>query len=289
MHRLSAYMFAAPALLGLILFVFIPFLSSIAFSLTNLRLGSPMPLEYVGFEQFVRVLGDAAFLRALFNNIIFALVVVPVQTTLALIIALFLNQKFKMLLVYRTIFFMPVVFPLSLVSVVWVLIFAPGDGGILNALLTTISFGAWSPVDFLHHEGWALPAIVITSIWQGMGFQMIVLLAGLQAIPQRYYEAAQVDGANQWQQFWHVTLPQLKYTLSFVVLLTTILAFRLFDQIQIMTQGGPNNATTTVMFESVRAAFSQLQVAKASAMTVILFVIVFLLTMLQRYIMKISK
>ena len=118
---------------------------------------------------------------------------------------------------------------------------------------------------------------------------MIILLAGLQAIPQRYYEASQVDGANQWQQFWHVTLPQLKYTLTFVVLLTTILTFRLFDQIQIMTQGGPNNATTTVMFESVRAAFSQLQVAKASAMTVILFVIIFLLTMLQRYIMKMSK
>ncbi len=127
---------------------------------------------------------------------------------------------------------------------------------------------------------------MLTSIWQGVGFQMIVFLAALQAIPRQLYEAASIDGAKTWQQFWHITLPQLRYTVAYVVILTTILAFRLFDQVQIMTQGGPNNASTTIMYEVVKSAFAQQQVAKAAAMTVVLFVVVLSLTVLQQ---KISK
>jgi multiple sugar transport system permease protein len=181
---------------------------------------------------------------------------------------------------------MPVVFPLSLVAIVWVLIFAPGPNGMMNALLEMLSFGFWQPRDFLHDQLLALPAIMITSIWQGVGFQMVIILAGLQAIPAELYEAAAIDGASRWQQFWRVTLPQLRNTLIFVVLVTTILAFRLFDQVQIMTQGGPLNATTTAMFEAVQAAFGRQQVAKGAAMTVVLFVIVLLITLLQRRIVK---
>jgi multiple sugar transport system permease protein len=181
---------------------------------------------------------------------------------------------------------MPVVFPLSLVAVVWVLLFAPGPQGTLNSVLDLISLGAWQPRDFLHDTRWALPAITLTSIWQGVGFQMVILLAALQSIPLELYEAARVDGANQRQQFLFVTLPQLRNALIFVVLVTTILAFRLFDQVQIMTQGGPQHATTTVMYESVNAAFASQQVAKGAAMTVVFFSIVLLLTLLQRYVFK---
>lgn len=281
-----AWLFAAPALTGLLLFVALPFVLAIALAFTNLRLGSPLPLEYVGLEQFRRIFHDEAFLHALLNNTTFAIVVVPLQTALALLLALLLNRRLAGMAWFRTLFFMPVVFPLSLVAVVWVLIFAPGPGGMMNAVLETLSFGAWVPKDFLHDQQLALPAIMLTSMWQGMGFQMVIILAGLQSIPRELYEAAKIDGASQWNQFLHVTLPQLRNTLIFVVLVTTILSFRLFDQVQIMTHGGPHYATTTAMYEAVQSAFARQQVARGAAITVVLFVIVLLITVLQRRLLR---
>jgi len=283
---LVAWCFSLPALIGLACFVLIPFGLAIILSFTNLRLGSPLPLEFFGISQYQRIFTDSAFLHALRNNTVFALVVVPVQTSLALLLALCINVPMRGMVFFRTLFFMPVVFPLSLVAVVWILIFAPGPQGTLNSLLDWLSFGAWQPRDFLHHPAWALPAITITSIWQGVGFQMVILLAALQAIPIELYEAAKVDGADRRQQFFHITLPQLRNALIFVILVTTILAFRLFDQVQIMTRGGPNHATTTVMYEAVNAAFGSQQVARAAAMTVVFFTIVLMFTLLQRSVAK---
>ncbi|ODB86654.1 ABC transporter permease [Candidatus Thiodiazotropha endoloripes] len=277
---------SAPALVGLLLFVVVPFLFAVALSFTNLRLGSPLPLEWMGFEQYRRIFSDPSFVRALLNNLVFVVVVVPLQTVLALVLALLLNRRLYGITWFRTLFFMPVVFPLSLVAVVWVLIFAPGPNGMMNAFLDLVSLGNWTPRDFLHDPYFALPAIMLTSIWQGTGFQMVILLAGLQAIPAELYEAAAIDGAGRRQQFWHITLPQLRNTLIFVVLVTTILASRLFDQVQIMTQGGPNDASTTVMFETVEAAFARQQVARGAAMTVILFLVVLLITRLQRRVAR---
>jgi multiple sugar transport system permease protein len=275
-----------PALLGLILFVAVPFLLAIALGFSNLRLGSPLPLEWLGLEQYRRIFADPSFTRALLNNLLFALLVVPIQTLLALCLALLLNQRLYGIGWLRTLFFMPVVFPLSLVAVVWVLIYAPGPNGMMNGFLELVTFGLWTPHDFLHDPNWALPAIMLTSIWQGTGFQMVILLAGLQGIPAELYEAASIDGAGRWQKFWHVTLPQLRNTLIFVVLVTTILAFRLFDQVQIMTKGGPHDATTTVMFEAVQAAFARQQVARGAAMTVLLFLVVLVISLLQRRIAR---
>lgn len=278
--------FSIPALLGLLCFVLLPFVLAVILSFTNLRLGSPLPTEFMGFAQYQRILSDSAFLHALKNNTLFALIVVPLQTTLALLLALLINRPLRGMVVFRTLFFMPVVFPLSLVAVVWVLLFAPGPSGTLNSIMELISFGTWQPRDFLHNGQWALPAITLTSVWQGVGFQMVILLAALQTIPHELYEAARVDGANPRQQLWFVTLPQLRNALIFVVLVTTILAFRLFDQVQIMTQGGPQYATTTVMYEAINAAFASQQVAKGAAMTVVFFTIVLLLTLLQRQVLK---
>lgn len=279
-------LFAVPALAGLLIFVAIPFLLAIGLSFTNLRLGSPLPLEFVGLIQFLRLFDDPAFTRALLNNLLFTVVVVPIQTILALGLALLLNQPLKGRAVFRTLFFMPVVFPLSLVSVVWILIYAPGPDGMLNSFLQLITLGLWQARDFLHDPWLALPAIMLTSIWQGTGFQMVILLAGLQNIPEELYEAARIDAAGWWQRFWHITLPQLRNTLIFVMLVTTILAFRLFEQVQIMTHGGPRHATTTVMYEAVQAAFSRQQVAKGAAITVIFFLVVLLVTIVQRRVAR---
>lgn len=276
----------APAMLGLLFFTALPFLIAVWFSFTKYKLDSPLPLQFVGFEQFTRIFHDHGFRRALFNNTIFALIIVPLQTSAALGLAMLINRPLKGMNIFKTLFFLPVIFPMALVAVVWELIFAPGSSGLLNAFLGWISFGYWQPINFLHHPDFALPSIMMLSLWQGVGFQMVIILAGLQAIPQNLYEAASLDGANRWQQFIHVTLPQLRNTIIFVALVTTILAFRLFDQIWILTQGGPNRATTTVIFETVRAVFKRQDVARGAAMSVVFFLIVLVITLLQRYLVK---
>ncbi|WP_316367815.1 carbohydrate ABC transporter permease [Candidatus Thiodiazotropha sp. CDECU1] len=278
----TAVIMAIPALAGLLLFILLPFATALVLAFTDLRLGSPLPVNFVGFDQFLHLFDNPGFLRALLNNLLFALIVVPVQTALALALALLLNQGLPGTVAFRTLFFMPVVFPMSLVAVIWSLIYAPGSNGMMNTFLTQASFGLWEARDFLRDPIFALPGIMLLSIWQGVGFQMVILLAGLQNIPQTLYEAATLDGAGRRQQLLHITLPQLRNPLIFVMLITTILAFRLFDQVQIMTRGGPDNATTTVMYEAVQAAFARQQVALASAMTVVFFLLVLAVTWLQR-------
>jgi multiple sugar transport system permease protein len=281
-----AWLFMIPALIGLTVFIFIPFILAIVLSFTNVRLGSPLPVEWVGLREYHRLLGDATFLRALFNNLQFALFVVPIQTLLALGLALWLNRPLRGRVLLRTLFFMPVVFPLSLIAVVWILIYSPDSNGLMNHALRFVALGHWQPHDFLHDPLWALPAIMLTSVWQGVGLQMVVLLAALQAIPAELYEAATIDGARAWQRFRHVTLPQLRNALVFVVVVTTILAFRVFDQVRIMTQGGPENHSATVVFAAVRAAFDRSQVARGMAMSVVFFIIVLAITLVQRKLLK---
>jgi multiple sugar transport system permease protein len=285
-EKTIAWLFMAPALLGLALFILAPFILAIALSFTNVRLGSPLPVEWTGWREYVRLLDDAAFLRALFNNLLFALVVVPVQTLLALGLALWLNRPLRGRLVFRTLFFMPVVFPLSLIAVVWILIYSPDANGLMNHVLRVISLGHWQAKDFLHDPLWALPAIMLTSIWQGVGLQMVVLLAALQAIPAELYEAATIDGARAWQRFRHVSLPQLRNALVFVVIVTTILSFRVFDQVRIMTQGGPEDHSATVVFAAVRAAFDRAQVSRGMAMSVMFFLIVLAITLVLRKLLR---
>lgn len=280
--RLAGPLMSLPGLVGLFIFIFLPFVLAIGLSFTDLRLGSPLETEVVGVTQYKRVAADTSFQRALLNNAVFALVVVPVQTIFALILALLLNREIKGRAIFRTFFFMPVVFPMALISVVWELIYAPGPEGMLNSALGWLI----EPKDWLRNPYLALPSIMVLSIWQGVGFQMVVLLAGLQAIPKVLYEAASIDQAKKWSQFWHVTLPQLRNPLIFTCLVTTILAFRVFAQVEILTNGGPNDATTTVIFEAYQTIFNRFQVAKAFAMIVIFFIIVFLITWIQRFFIR---
>ncbi|HKJ87545.1 MAG TPA: sugar ABC transporter permease, partial [Gammaproteobacteria bacterium] len=211
---------------------------------------------------------------------------VPLQTGLALGLALLLDRPLRGMVVFRTLFFLPVVFPMSLVAVVWTLIYAPGPDGLMNAALGTLTLGAWTPVDFLNDPRWALPALMLLSVWQGVGFQMVILLAALQGVPASLHEAARMDGAGPVRRFRHVTLPQLRNPLIFVGLVTAILAFRLFDQVQIMTRGGPLDATTTVMYQAFTAVFERQQVAEGAAMTVVFFLLVLAVTVVQRYLVR---
>ena len=279
------WVLAGPAAVGLVCFVLLPFAAALLLSFTDLRLGAPTAPHLVGWEQYRRVLADPLFWRAAANNLLFAVVVVPVQTVLALALALALHPRLPGRGVARGLFFLPVLLPMALVAVVWTLLLAPGEGGAVNALLAALSFGGWTPRDFLHDPAWALPAIIVLSVWQGVGFQMVVLLAGLEGIPGELYEAARVDGAGPLQRLRHVTLPGLSAPLAFTVVATTLLALRLFDQVRIMTRGGPDGATTTVVYEAVVATFDRQEVGRGAAMTVLFCLAAALLALVQHHLL----
>jgi len=280
----------APAAVGLLVFVVVPFVLAGWLSLHNVRLDSPNPPNWFAFEQYRRVLLDpdfrGEFYRALVNNLTFTAVVVPLQTSLALGLALLLNRALRGMALFRTFFFIPVVFPMALVAVVWKVIYSRSDLGMLNAILDAITFGRFGAHDWLGDPRTALLAIIIMSVWQGAGLQMVIILAGLQSVDPNLYEAASLDRAGPWRQFVHVTLPGLRNTLVFVVMTTTILAFRLFDQVYIMTQGGPQQSTTTVMYQAVTTAFDANNVGRASAITVLFFLVVLVATLVQRRLLR---
>jgi multiple sugar transport system permease protein len=269
----TAWAFASPALLLLMVFLVIPFFMAICFSFTNQRLvAGPLPTNFVGLRNYMRLLGDDTLRRSLLNNSSFGMVVVPVQTALALFLAILVNQKLRGVHLFRTIYFSPVVMPTVVVAVIWSFLYNPGQG-LANAFIKMISFGHLGPYNWLNDERLALPAIMVLAIWQGVGFQMIIYLVGLQAIPESLYEAARVDGAGRWSQFWYITLPQLGNTTLFVVISTTILAFKLYTQIEVMTRGGPENATVTVVWYMVNQSIRHLRVGYASAIAVVFFLI----------------
>jgi multiple sugar transport system permease protein len=270
----TAWAFAAPAVILLLIFLIIPFFVAIYFSLTNERLVSgPLPTNFVGLRNFIQMLGDDSLHRALLNNSLFGMIVVPVQTSLALFLAILINQRIRGITVFRTIYFSPVVTPMVAVAVVWSFLYNPGQG-VINEFIKAISFGHLGPYDWLSNTELALPAIMLLSIWQGVGFQMVVYLVGLQGIPESLYEAARVDGAGRWPQFWHVTFPQLRNTTIFVLIATTILSFKLYTQVEVMTQGGPENATATVVWYMVHQSIHNVRVGYASAVAVVFFLIV---------------
>ncbi len=287
--QLAGMLMSLPGALMLVLFVVIPFFTAFVLSFYNIHLSNGHSF-FMGFEQYRRILFDPntspIFWQSLGNNFVFALMVVPVQTGLAIALALLLNQKRKGIAFFRTFFFMPVVFPMSLVAVIWSLFYSRDLRGMINSLLNGISAGNIGPIDWLGTPGLALVSIAIMSVWAGVGFQMVIVLAGLQEIPLELYEAASIDKASKWQQFRNVTLPGLRNTLVFVVIITSIFSLRLFDQVYILTSGGPLGSTSTVMYQSVTSAWTDDNVGKGSAMTVVFVLIIIVLTLIQRRVLR---
>jgi multiple sugar transport system permease protein len=280
-----AWLFAAPGVVLLLLFVVVPFALAIWFSLTNQRLLSPLPTRFVGLDNYIDQLSDSLFWRSLWNNFRFAVFVVPVQTAFALALAVLVNQNVRGRVVFRTIFFTPVTVVMAAAATIWVLLF--NQSGLANGLLELITFGAFSP-DWLNSTTWAMVAIIVVSIWQGVGFQMVILLAALQDVPVERYEAAQIDGAGNWQQFRHVTVPGIRNQLVFVLTVTTILAMRLFDQPTLMPRspGGPLDSTRTAMVHMVEIGFDRQSIGRGSAVAVIFFLIVLVMTLAQRRLLQ---
>lgn len=272
--------FIAPALILLFVFLFIPFFMTVGYSFTNYNILKPGKMEFVGIKNFIRLTQDTVFLKSIVNTFVFVLMVVPLQVCLALLLALMVNRKMKGMAVFRLAFFAPTVLSLVVVSILWTYIYNPNNG-LLNSLLGSVGLG---PYKFLNDPKTAMLCIVILSAWQGCGFQMMIFLSGLQDIPQYLYEAAAVDGATKWHQFWHITLPGLKNITVFISLSIVVSAFQLIIQPMMMTAGGPQNSTMTIVYEIYQTGFKYNKMGYGSAMALVFTVMVLILTLIQNKI-----
>lgn len=281
---LTGALMVSPAVLLLIVFFFVPVGLCFALAFTNARLISPEPAKVIGFENFSRLFSDPLFWKALRNTLYFAVVVVPLQAGFALLLALLVNAKIRGVNIFRTLYFVPVVTSIVVVSILWRFMYQPD--GLVNNLLQTLSFNVVQGTDWLNNPTAAMPAIMFMSIWQAVGFHMVIWLSGLQTIPGELYEAAELDGADKWQQFRYITWPGLKATRTFILVTITIAALSLFSQINIMTQGGPLDRTATVVFQAVRVGYGQQETAYASTISLVFFVLVLAVSLVQRYLTR---
>lgn len=271
----AAAMFLAPSVVGFLIFTAFPVLAAIALAFYDydLLLGR----EFNGLENFRDLLHDDVFRAAFLNTVYFTLGSVPLSVALGLGAALLVNQALRGITIFRTIYLLPYVTVTVAVALVWRWIYLP-DVGLFNTVLGW--FGINGP-NWLTSRTWALPALIIMSVWKSFGYNMVIFLAGLQAIPQHLYDAAKVDGATAWRRFLHVTLPMLSPTTLFVVVISVIGSFQVFDQALVMTNGGPGTSTTTLVLYIYKAGFQSYKMGYASAIALVLFVIVAAFTALQ--------
>ena len=273
---LEPYLYISPALVLLGVFTFAPFLFAFYLAFTDWNLITP-DFNIVWFDNFSRLISDDRFGRAVRNTLYFTLVSVPLQMALALGVALLLNAAIRLRSLFRSIYFLPVIVPVTVVAIIWLFIFAPSFG-ILNFLLTEIGLPA---PGWFSDPNWAMPAIIILAVWTNFGFHVVIFLAGLQSIPTDLINAAYVDGANRWQAFWRVTFPLLAPTTFFVLVISIIGAFQVYQTVVLTTEGRPASATTVIVFELYRNAFEFFNMGYAASIAIVLFAIIFTLTILQ--------
>lgn len=278
----AAPWFLLPALLLLGVFVVWPLARAAVWSFSNADLLNPSRSQGVGWGNYSSLLADARFRQAFGNTARFALFVVPVQVTLAFLLALWVNRPDPVWRWLRSVFFVPTVIAMPVLAVLWTKLYQPAQGaemGLVNAALGTVGL---TPRAWLHDPNWALPALAFMSIWQGVGLQMMVFLAGLQGVPAELLEAARIDGAGAFQRVVHVILPALRNTVVFMLTVTTILAFRLFVQPYLMTHGGPANRTRALIQSIYETTFLDQELGRACAAAFLFLGWVALLTFLQR-------
>ncbi len=284
-----AIWFLLPALGMLAVFVAWPLIRAAWWSLTDADLLATQDAHWVGAENYSDLLRDPRFRHAFLNTALFAILIVPLQTMLALVLALWVNRPEPAWRWLRTVFFLPVVVSLPVLAVVWTLLYQPeqaGETGLINRLTSVLGFEdrAW-----LRDPSLALPSLAAMSVWQGAGLQMMVFLAGLQGVSREQIEAAQLDGATAWQRLVYVVIPSLRNTIVFVVTVTTILAFRLFVQPYLMTRGGPDDRTLSLVQYIYETTFLNLELGRACAAALLFLTWVGFLTWLQRTIFKEEK
>lgn len=268
--------FFGPALVLLSIFLFLPMILTLVFSFTDFFALNPSLMHFTGLSNYFEVFQDEDFMIAFFNTVKFVLIIVPFQCLGALGLAMLINKVTYCKKYFKVAFFIPVVMSLAVVSNLWIQIYSPE--GIMNAILGI--FGM-EPQPFIHSASQALPSIAFMSVWQGMGYQMIIFLGALQGINPALYEAADLDHASAWQKFRDITLPEIKPICVFVFITVTIGAFRMLVQPMVMTGGGPSHSTYTVVYDIYETGTVNWEIGLASTMAIIFAFFVMILTVIQ--------
>ena len=274
-ESLAGLLFIVPNFLGFLAFSLFPITFAVYITFTRWNLAKP-PV-FIGFENFVTLWNDPLFWKTMGNTIYYTFVAVPTGVFAAFWLAILMNRKMKGVLFFRTVYFLPQITLTVAAAVVWGWLYNP-ELGLFNFLLDMV--GIEGP-RWLGSTTWAMPAIIIMGNWQGIGFAMLILLAGLQGIPNEFYEASEIDGANEWQKLRHVTVPMLTPTIFFVVVTSLIGAFQGFDQFYVMTNGGPAKSTTTLVLYIFQNGFSFFKMGYGSALAFMLFVSILIITLVQ--------
>jgi len=276
LEELTAWGFVLPAFILFIVFVFYPMIQAFVISFQDYTLVGDTK-RFVGMDNYKSLFTDTRFLASLRHSFFFAAIVIPVQTGISLGLALLVQKQARFTGLYRTIYFIPVVISTSVAAIVFKLIYNK-EFGILNNVLKSLHL----PVtNFLSNPDTAMYGVIVLGIWKAAGFFMIIFLAGLNNIPHDLYEASRVDGASRLQQFVRITLPLLRRTMAFVVIMTTIDAIKLSGLVFVLTNGGPNGSTETVVYYIYKMAFQQMEMGYASAAAFILFAIVLVISLIQ--------
>ncbi|HPC06379.1 MAG TPA: sugar ABC transporter permease [Anaerolineaceae bacterium] len=275
----EAYLYLLPSLIIFAVFTFFPALFSMVVS--TFRWNLPGKAMFIGLENYIYLFTDAIeapiFWKSLGNTFYFA-VGVPINLIISLVLALLLNRKIRGVGIFRTAFFLPTITSTAAISVVWLWLFHPAQYGLFNSILISLGIPIQS---WLRDPLLAMPCLIAMGIWSGMGYNIIIFLAGLQSIPSTYYEAAKIDGANTFSLFRFITWPLLGPTMFYVLTVGIINSLKAFTEIDVMTQGGPLNATNTTAYYLYQNAFQFFQMGKASAIAVLLFLLMLLLTWIQ--------
>jgi ABC-type sugar transport system permease subunit len=259
----------APSLVFLASFTYWPIIRSIFYGFHDVQLGST-EIFFVGWENYQRLWGDALFWHSLRNTVVYMVVTVPTSIAMALVLAVALDRKLRGTALYRSVFFYPVMVPSVAAGMVWVFLYAPGYGPI-NGLMDMLGL---PKLEWLYDPQWALPAIILMSIWKYAGYFMLILLAALQLVPRDLYEAARLDGVSGFRQLLHITVPLISPTLYFVVIIGVLHSYQIFDYVFVMTQGGPADATNVLTFYIYQNAFQFQDIGTASAIANILLLVV---------------
>lgn len=276
-----AYFFLAPAVSAIFVFFFIPVIAAFIISFTDFdiyTLGDFSTLRFIGFDNYLRLLNDDLFWTALKNTFYFVVVASPLSIVVSLATAMLLNNKLiKFKAIFRLSYFIPVVTTLVAVAIVWRFIYHY-DFGLVNYLLRLIGI---NPVDWLGNPTWAMPAIIMMSVWKNFGYNMIIFIAGLQNIPEELYDAAEIEGANWWQMFKSIIFPMLAPTTIFISIITIIGYFQLFAEPYVMTQGGPLNSTLSIIQYMYQEGFRWWNMGYSASIAFVLFFIIFVVTLIQ--------
>lgn len=266
------YLLIAPAFLIYGLFVLVPIAVTIGMSFTDFNLKT---FSFVGFQNYIDLFSDNVFVKSLLNTVLYSVITIPISMALGLALASLLNQKLRGRGFFRTLFYMPNIFSMVAVSMAWLYLFDTNNG-ILNRILDI--FGI-APIGWVTSSSTALLSIVIMSVWNTTGYNMILFLSGLLSIPEYLYEAASIDGATRFRKFVNITIPQLAPTTFFVFVMACINSFQVFGQVLIVTNGGPLNSTTTIAHQIYKNGFEYYKMGYASSQAVILLVIILLITL----------